>query len=159
MHLIAAQQRQDSDAAAKRRVVFILLSDGDDTASELEKPLSEVIRSRIKIYTVGLGTANGAYVPVEMTGGLNGQVVQYLQRTGGTRIVSRAEMKTMREISERTGGRFFGGENDTQIDEAIDEILLKPQPASGFQSSLVRKDLYLYFLIGAFGCLLAGVFL
>src|SRR5215510_10938491 len=159
MRLVATQQQQDPDAARKRRVVFVLLSDGDDTAHELEKPLAEVIRSRIRIYTVGLGTANGAYVPMEMAGGLDGQVIQYLQRTGGTRIVSRAEMKTMREISERTSGRFFRGESDKQIEEAMDEILLKPQPVSGFQSNAVRRDLYVYFLLGAFGCLLAGVFL
>ena len=159
MRLVGTQQQQDLDAARKRRVVFVLLSDGDDTAHELEKPLAEVIRSRIRIYSVGLGTANGAYVPLEMAGGLNGQVVQYLQRTGGTRLVSRAEMKTMREISERTGGRFYRGETDKQIDEAIDEIMLKPQPVSGFQSNPVRKDLYVYFLLAAFGCLLAGVFL
>jgi Ca-activated chloride channel family protein len=159
MRLVATQQQQDVNAERKHRVVFVLLSDGDDTAHELEKPLAEVVRSRIRIYSVGLGTTNGAYVPMEMAGGLDGQVIQYLQRPGGTRILSRAEMKTMREISETTGGRFFRGETDKQIDEAIDEILLKPQPVSGFQSNAVRKDLYVYFLVAAFGCLLAGVFL
>ena len=65
----------------------------------------------------------------------------------------------MREISERTGGLFFRGENDKQVDQAIDEILLTARPVSGFQSNAVRKDLYIYFLMAAFGCLLAGVFL
>ena len=94
-----------------------------------------------------------------MAGGLNGQVVKYLERDGGTRLVSRAEMKTMRDISERSGGRFFRGENDKQVDEAMEEILFKARPVSGFQSNPVRKDLYMYFLTAAFACLLAGVFL
>jgi Ca-activated chloride channel family protein len=159
MRLVATEQEIDPEAAKKRRFVFVLLSDGDDTARELEKPLAEVIKSGIKIYTIGLGTANGSYVPLEMAGGLNGHVVKYLQRDGGARLVSHAEMRTMREISEKTGGRFFRGESDKQVDQAIDEILLTARPVSGFQSNTVRKDLYIYFLMAAFACLVIGVFL
>ena len=159
MRLVATQQEVDPEPAKKRRVVFVLLSDGDDTAREVEKPLAGVIRSGIKIYTIGLGTANGSYVPLEMAGGLNGQVVKYLQRDGGARLVSHAEARTMRGISEKTGGQFFRGESDKQVDQAMEEILFTARPVSGFQSNAVRKDLYIYFLMAAFACLLAGVFL
>src|SRR2546427_1020904 len=99
MRLVATERQGDPEAARKRRVVFVLLSDGDDTANEIEKPLADVIQSGIKIYAIGLGSATGSYVPMEMAGGLNGQVVKYLQRDGGARLVSRAEKKTMRDIS------------------------------------------------------------
>ena len=33
------------------------------------------------------------------------------------------------------------------------------RPIAGIQSNPVRKDLFLYFLIGAFACLIAGIFL
>ena len=159
MRLVATQQEVDPEPAKKRRVVFVLLSDGDDTAHEVEKSLAGVIRSGIKIYTIGLGTANGSYVPLEMAGGLNGQVVKYLQRDGGARLVSHAEARTMRGISEKTGGRFFRGESAKQVDQAMEEIVYTARPVSGFQSNAVRKDLYIYFLMAAFACLLAGVFL
>jgi Ca-activated chloride channel family protein len=158
MRLVATEQKSAPEAR-KRRFVFVLLSDGDDTAKQIERPLADVIKLGIKIYAIGLGTANGSYVPAEMAGGLNGQVVRYLQHDGGTRLVSRAEVRTMRDISERTGGRFFRGENDKQVDQAMEEILFAARPVSGFQSNAVRKDLYIYFLTGAFACLLAGVFL
>src|SRR5262245_14936423 len=150
LRLVATEQEADPEGAKKRRVVFVLLSDGDDTAKELQKPLSDVVRAGIRIYAIGLGTANGSYVPLEMVGGLNGQVVKYLQRDGGSRLVSRAEMRTMREISEKTGGRFFRGENDQLVDQAMEEILFSARPVSGFQSNAVRKDLYIYFLTAAF---------
>ncbi len=159
MRLVAAEQKFDPGGAKTRRVVFVLLSDGDDTAHELERPLADVVKSGIKIYTFGLGTSNGSYVPLVMAGGLNGQVVKYLQREGGTRLVSKAEMKTMRAISEKTGGRFFRGESDKQVDEAMEEILFTGRPVAGFQSNAVRKDLYIYFLMAAFACLVAGIFL
>ena len=159
MRLVTTEQEVDPEAAQKRRVIFVLLSDGDDTAGEIEKPLADLIRSGIKVYAIGLGTANGSYVPLEMAGGLNGQIVKYLQRDGGSRLVSHAEARTMRQISERTGGQFFRGESDKQVDQAIEEILFSARPVSGFQSNAVRKDLYIYFLMAAFACLLAGAFL
>jgi Ca-activated chloride channel family protein len=159
MRLVATEQQLDPEGAKKRRTVFVLLSDGDDTAEQLETPLADVVKSGIKVYTFGMGTSNGAYVPLVMTGGLNGQVVKYLQSFGGARIVSHAEANTMRDVSERTGGRYYRGEIDQQVDQAIEEILFTGRPVSGFQSNPIRKDLYVYFLIAAFACLVAGVFL
>src|SRR5439155_6207641 len=40
MRLIATQQAVDPESAKNRRVVFVLLSDGDDTAKQLQKPLA-----------------------------------------------------------------------------------------------------------------------
>src|SRR5207253_5992582 len=82
--LVATEQQADPEGFRKRRVVFVLLSDGDDTAQQIEKPLAEVVAAGIKVYSMGLGTANGSYVPMEMAGGLSGQVVNYLQRSSGT---------------------------------------------------------------------------
>jgi Ca-activated chloride channel family protein len=159
IQLVDTENKVDPEGMKNRRVVLVLLSDGDDTAKEIEKPLAAVIRAGIKIYCIGLGTANGTYVPQQMAGGLNGQVVAYYQREGGVRLISQAQARTMRDISERSGGRFFRGERDEQVNAAIDEILFAKRAVSGFQSTPVRKGFYIHFLIAALACLLAGVFL
>jgi Ca-activated chloride channel homolog len=159
MQLVSTEQKVDPERMKNRRVVLVLLSDGDDTAKEIEKPLAEVLKAGINIYCIGLGTANGSYVPQQMAGGLNGQVVSYYQREGGVRLVSQAQTRTMRDLSDRSGGQFFRGEIDEQINQAIDEILFAKRPVSGFQSTPVRKDFYIHFLIAALACLLVGVFL
>jgi Ca-activated chloride channel homolog len=159
MQLVSTEQKVDPERMKSRRVVLVLLSDGDDTAKEIEKPLAEVLKAGINIYCIGLGTANGSYVPQQMAGGLNGQVVSYYQREGGVRLVSQAQTRTMRDLSDRSGGQFFRGEIDEQINQAIDEILFAKRPVSGFQSTPVRKDFYIHFLIAALACLLVGVFL
>jgi Ca-activated chloride channel homolog len=159
VRLIATEDKMDPERARGRRRVFVMLSDGDDTAKQLEKPLADTIKAGVKTYTFGLGTSNGAYVPLVMMGGLNGQVVKYLQREGGARLVSHAEMRTMREIAEKTGGRFFRGESNKQIDQGLEEILFTGRPVAGFPSNSVRKDLYFYFLAAAFTCLVVGIFI
>ena len=159
LRLVQTEDKLDPETAKGRRRVFVLLSDGDDTAKQLEKPLGDVMRTGIKVYTFGLGTSNGTYIPLAMMGGLQGQVVKYLTREGGTRLISHAEARTMREIAEKTGGRFYRGEINKQIDQALEDILFTGRPIAGFQSNPVRKDLYLYFLAGAFACLIAGIFI
>ncbi len=159
MQLVATERTLDPEGMQNRRVVFVLVSDGDDTADEIEEPLAEVIRSGIKIYTIGLGTANGTNVPMEMAGGLNGRPVRYYQSYDGVRLVSQAQDRSMREVSEQTGGRFVRGELDEQINQVMEEILVDSRPVSGFESSAVRRDLYIYFLMAALGCLLIGIFL
>jgi Ca-activated chloride channel family protein len=159
LQLVETERKIDPENSKNRRVVLVLLSDGDDTAGEYEKPLAEVIGSEIQVYGVGLGTANGAYVPQEMAGGLNGEIVQYYRNDNGIRLISQAQVRTMIEISDKTGGRFVRGERDDQVNQLVDDILLTGRPVSGFESKVVPKDFYIHFLIAAFACLLAGVFL
>lgn len=159
MRLLATEEKFNPGSFKGRRSVFVLLSDGDDTAGELERPLIALAKSGTKVYTFGLGTANGAFVPLVMKGGLRGEVHQYLTDEDGSRLVSRAEAKTLREVAEKSGASFVRAENDRQVSEAVDEILVQGRPVAGYHSDPVRKDLYRYFLAAAFACLVAGIFL
>ena len=158
LRLLETEEKFDPGSSTGRRSVFVLLSDGDDTASQLDQPLIAVAKAGTKVYTFGLGTASGAFVPLVMRGGLAGEVDQYLTE-GGSRVVSRAEAKTLREIAEKSGARFVRAESDRQVQEVINEILNQGRPVAGYRSDLVRKDFYRYFLAAAFACLIAGIFL
>jgi Ca-activated chloride channel family protein len=156
LRLIANDTQMNPELSQTRRRVFVLLSDGDDNIGEWVAPLRQVQAADIKVYTFGLGSASGAYVPLILS---RGQVVKYLTREGGARIVSRAEQKTMRDIAERTGASFYRGEDDRAIDRALDEILVQGRPIAGYSANPVRQDLYEYFLLAAFASLILGIFL
>ena len=157
LRLIDNDIQMNPELSEKRRRVFVLLSDGDDNIGEWAAPLRQVQQREIKVYTFGLGSASGAYVPLQLSAG--GQVVKYLTREGGARIVSQAQAQTMREISDRTGATFFRGEDERQVDRALDDILIQGRPIAGYQANPVRQDLYEYFLMAAFACLILGIFL
>jgi Ca-activated chloride channel family protein len=157
LRLIDNDIQMNPELSEKRRRVFVLISDGDDNIGEWAAPLREVQRREIKTYTFGLGSASGAYVPLQMSRG--GQIVKYLTREGGARIVSQAQAQTMREISDRTGATFYRGEDERQIDRALDDILVQGRPIAGYQANPVREDLYEYFLMAAFASLILGIFL
>jgi Ca-activated chloride channel homolog len=160
LKLLETEEKLNPGSFKGRRTVFVMLSDGDDTAKQMEKPLLALGKAGTKVYTFGLGTANGAFVPLVMRGGLGGQVEQYLTYdNGGDRLVSSAEDQTLRQIAEISGARFARGENDRQVDQALGEILIQGRPIAGYNANPVRENLYRYFLAAAFGCLVAGIFL
>jgi Ca-activated chloride channel homolog len=155
--LLDQEEKLNPGSLKGRRSVFVLLSDGDDTAEQLQKPLIALGEAHAKVYTFGLGTANGAFVPIAMRGGLAGDVSEYLTEDDGERLVSRAEDQTMRQIAEVSGARFVRAENDAQVDEAVREILIQGRPISGYSADPIREDLYRYFLGAAFACLIASI--
>ena len=141
----------------QRRRVFVLMSDGDDNVEQWEQPLSTVAGRRIKLYTFGLGSATGASIPLRLSP--RGEVLQYATAFTGERIISKAQANTLRTVAERTGARFFRGEDERQVQAAVEEILTTGRPVDGYQAYPIRRDLHLYFFTAAFICMLAGTFL
>ena len=140
-----------------RRRILVLLSDGDDTIGQWQGPLNDVVGRRLKLYTFGLGTATGSPFPLELSPG--GQVIRYALSGSGERLRSKAEAATLRELARRTSARFYRGEDDRQLEAAIEEMLSTGRPVAGYQSNPIRQDLYFYFFAAAFVCLLAAALL
>ncbi|OFV98031.1 MAG: hypothetical protein A3F68_04365 [Acidobacteria bacterium RIFCSPLOWO2_12_FULL_54_10] len=144
------------DLVKQRRRVFVLISDGNDNIGEWEEPLAQTFQQGVKIYTFGLGTASGAHVPLLLT---QGKPVKFLTREGGARIVSKAQSRTLRDVAERTAGKFYRGEDKKQVNEALQEILVQGRPVAGYESHATRRELYQEFLLAAFAFLILGIFL
>lgn len=157
LRVIQADEQINPDNAAKRRRVLVLISDGDDNIGQWQGPLAEVIRRRIKMYTFGLGTANGTYFPLLLTP--SGEVLKWATSMTGERLVSKAQARTLREVAERTGARFYRGEDNRQVQAAIEEILVNGRPLAGYEANPTRQDLFFHFLAAAFLCLLGAIFL
>jgi len=110
--LALATQRL-KDVAAKSRII-ILLSDGEQTAGVLD-PVEAAKAAKtfgIKIYTVGVGSTGLAPMP-------------FGDRFGGTRlrpVPVRLDEKTLTEIAETTGGRYFNAKSTEALEAVYAEI-------------------------------------
>jgi Ca-activated chloride channel family protein len=141
----------------ERRRVLVLISDGDDNLQQWEVPLSDVAARQLKVYTFGLGTASGAAFPLRRS--VRGDVIEYAITQTGDRVISKAQARTLSDIARRTGGRFFRGEDNRQVQTAVDEILSSGRPVGGYEAYPIRRDLHIHFLGAAFVFMLAGAFL
>lgn len=113
--LSTLDERQANQIKSK---IVILLTDGENTAGEIEPMQAAELAATmgIKIYTIGVGTKGRAPVPYRRT--LSGQVlVQY-------EFVNIDET-TLRAIADATGGKYFRATDTESLESiyrAIDEL-------------------------------------
>jgi len=77
--------------------VMILITDGENHESDALAAAEVAAEKGIAIYTIGIGTPEGAPI---MVGG------EYLTDENGDMVVSKLDEKTLQEIAQKTGGAY-----------------------------------------------------
>lgn len=94
--------------------VIVILSDGEHHGGDLENILKKINRRNARIFTLGVGTEKGGYIPIK--GNTNSA---YKTDEKGNLIRSKLESEVLTDIADKTNGKYF---LYTQIDEALEEI-------------------------------------
>lgn len=113
-----------SDKEEKNKVksrIIILLTDGENNSGNIEPMLAAKLAydEKIKIYTIGIGSKDGAPIPVIQ----NGQKF-YMRNHDGTLVIPKLDEKLLQEIAELTGGLYFRATDEKKLKE-IYEIINK----------------------------------
>ncbi len=139
----AINRLRESDAKSK---VVILLTDGVNNRGEIA-PLTaaEIARAQgIRVYTIGVGTQGTApYPAVDMFG----------NRTFVQQKVEIDE-KTLRDMAEQTGGRYFRATDKAKLRAIYDEINQLEKSKIEVFSHIIRHEHYLEWVLAALGLLL-----
>ncbi len=102
----------DSEDGSK---VIIVVSDGEN---HLDCPVSaaeKAAKKGINVNTIGVGTSEGAPIPIYE----NNELTGYLRDSHGNTVISKYDEKTLREIAATANGIFVKG---TGADLGLDEI-------------------------------------
>jgi Ca-activated chloride channel homolog len=102
-------------AGTYKSAVIVMLSDGEN--NQTPDPLDaaqEAANRGVRIYTVGIGSAEGALLKID-----------------GFSVRSRLDEQTLRQISEITGGTYQDAESEEELGAVYDnlspELVVKPQ--------------------------------
>lgn len=147
---VVKKETEVNPQAARHKKVFILLSDGEDNSTELDAALAEVKAEGIKIHTIGIGSRDGAPIPI---GFERGRPV-YLEDEKGNRIISRFDERTLQWIAETSGGKFYRSYSGLELENSFAEIALREREISGFKKVVEYQDFHHMVLMVA-----AGIFL
>ncbi len=109
----------------KNEKVIVLISDGEELESSGVARAEKASKERgIKIYTLGVGGANGELIPVrDRRGNLD-----YLRDENGKLVTSMLNEKLLKQIAESTGG-FYAPLADGGMDEIYEKGLSREQKA------------------------------
>jgi len=105
----------------KTSKVMILISDGEDHGEGIGEAIAMAKDKGIKIITIGVGTSEGAQIPMKQ----NGRIVDYKKDTDGTTVVTKLNDATLKEIALQTGGVFMYGSKTDEVLQLVDQTLQK----------------------------------
>ena len=124
------------------RGVVVLISDGEDTGENLPEALDEARQMGVRVHAVGVGTSEGAIIPLVEEGGARG----YLEDDAGVPLTSLLMVDTLREIADETGGNFFQAASGPELEEALLSILRSEREVLGYRVGLSRWEIFDYFV-------------
>jgi Ca-activated chloride channel homolog len=78
---------------------LVIITDGEDHDGNVKEAVQRAADRRIKIYTVGIGTAEGELIPLERGG--------FLKDRKGQVVKSRLDETTLQEVATDTGGAYL----------------------------------------------------
>lgn len=120
--------------------VIVLLTDGVANVGTLTpiQAAEEAKKHRIKVYTIGLGTDNDAKIPVG--NGIFG--TQYQLIPGGG-----IDYKTLKEISDITGGKFYPAKSEGALKAILDDIQNLEKTEIKVNHQVVYDEQYFHYLL------------
>jgi Ca-activated chloride channel family protein len=78
--------------------ILVLISDGENFGESLRKPIKDLEKENVQVFTLGIGTSEGGNIPLA-----NG----FKRDEDGKKVVTRLNNEALQEISARTGGQYF----------------------------------------------------
>jgi Ca-activated chloride channel homolog len=148
----AIQQALTSFASApdRKSKLLALFTDGEDFSHNLHAIKQEAIEAGLSVFAIGIGTSEGAPVPVF---DVHGVLIGHQKDAHGGVVISRLNEEILRTISHDVGGNYIRAtDNDDDI-----RLFIKAVNAFGKEQLAERKharyeDQYHYFLFITFIC-------
>jgi len=138
--LLAAKAVADSPANGK---VLILISDGEDHDSKIKDAISEAQKTNLKIVSVGIGTPEGAPIPVKDD---SGAVKDYVKDKNGQIVMSKLNSNLLERIAQETGGKYFNSSSKDISPSIIKTIKELEKSKDEIQENTAKADRFQIFL-------------
>ncbi len=132
------ERAREGQVEERNRPVLVLVSDGEDHGEELRQAIREASLKRLRVYTIGVGSEAGGFIPIPSEDG----IVRYLPDSHGGRLISRLDEGTLRRVAEATGGRFYRAYEGSEISTALREIVSLEREVVGYSRQQEWVDLY-----------------
>ena len=137
---------------ASQTKVIVLLSDGEDPDTKhIEAAINEAKKKNIQIFTVGIGSEEGGYIPESRT--FFGEII-YKKRSNGQYVLSKLAEAPLKKIANETKADYFRAADVKTANKVIKSLNNIKRIAVSGGKRIMRKELYWIPLFIAFFLLL-----
>ncbi len=98
----ASQEANRADQASK---VLLLISDGETHDQSFDNSLEALTKSGVRVYSVGVGTQQGA--PIPLFNGSSGQIQGYYRDDQGAIVSTKLERTVLQQIAQQAQGEYY----------------------------------------------------
>jgi len=127
--------------------IAVMFSDGESFGDDYEDLLDQFVERGIKLFTIGVGTAAGANVPLGSYG--------FKTDERGKEVVSRLEATALKQMAAATTGRYFEiGQEQNQTSLLIRELQQLKGSIRDTQEIDTAANRYWWLLLLAGACML-----
>src|SRR5438874_6381204 len=135
---------------------LIIFTDGEELSGDAVNEAKKAAHAGVKIFTIGVGTAQGSLIPVEGKGEGG-----FVKDAKGQVVKSKLDENRLREIAQATGGMYLHLESGPQTVRQLYEEWLSKLKAAEIDARLSSRPIerYEWPLGGAIALLIASLFL
>jgi Ca-activated chloride channel family protein len=134
----------------RKNKLLVLFTDGEDFSHNLSVIKNEALQENLSIFTVGIGTTEGAPVPLF---DVHGTQIGHQKDTRGNVVISRLNEGILTTLSHDVGGQYIKATyNDDDIVQLVRSIASREKETIGEQKLSRYEDQYHYFLLVSFIC-------
>lgn len=120
------------------RKVFLLVSDGEDYGTDLNKALATFRADNLRVHCIGIGSDKAVAIPLVNPDGREA----FLKDDNGRLVKTRFSEATLKQIAAVTGGRYFRSSTGNELAAAIDEIVKGERKVLGWKTTTDYRELY-----------------
>lgn len=127
----------------KHQRALIIISDGEDHDEEAIAMAKEGAEEGLVIYTIGVGTETGAYIPF-----MNRGRTEFKKDESGAPVMSRLNIPNLQEIARNGGGEFYLVNQGEDGIKDLKERLNRLQKREVEQKSFSEYNSYFQWFLG-----------
>lgn len=119
------------ESSEKGDRVVIIVTDGENTAGNLDEGIRAANEASVRVYSIGLGSPKGELIPER---GTDGAVTGYKKDARGETVLSRLDEGALERIAAATRGKYLPATTEgLELKVLYDEI-------SGMQRKLIKGE-------------------
>ena len=111
----------DNDEQTNR--FLFIVSDGEDHEENTIDLTQQAVEQGIKVYTVGVGTADGGPIPIQSIG----SGIAYKKDSKGEVVITKMKEDVLRSIANEGNGKYIDGNRTQETIDIVEDLLIKAE--------------------------------